>query len=177
MRYALLLTLGLFVISALEAQEEVNPVVKDFGGIYAIPEATVTPDPSLNYQIVVDVFSGAPEPDSLGAGLNNVARMLNLHAVGGVPPEQMEVVLAIHGRATFGILDNDTYRELYGMDNPNAPRVGALKNAGVKLTVCGQSLLARGFTTEQVLPEIEVATSMLTTVAMYQLRGFAVFRF
>lgn len=177
MRYGLLFLLALLVTGVASAQEMVNPVVKGFGGIYPIPAATVTPDPALDYKIVVDVFSGASAPDTLGAGLNNVARMLNLHAVGGVPPDRMEVVLAIHGKATFGILDNETYRQLFGVENPNASLVTALKNAGVKLTVCGQSLLGRGFSTDQVLPEIELATSMLTTVSMYQLRGFSVFRF
>ncbi|MTB49784.1 DsrE family protein [Lewinella sp. W8] len=177
MRTYFLLAISLLAFTSLLGQERVNPVIKDFGGIYPIPEATVKPDPGLRYKIVVDVFSGAPTPDTLGAGLNNVARMLNLHAVGGVPPEQMEVVLAIHGKATFGVLDNATHQKLFGVDNPNAPLVTALKAAGVKLTVCGQSLLARGFTPEQTLPEIEIATSMLTTVSTHQLRGFSVFRF
>ncbi len=135
------------------------------------------PDPSLRYKIVVDVYSGAPEPTELAAGLNNVARMLNLHAVGGVPADSMDVVIAIHGGATFATLDNDAFKEKYGVDNPNIPLVKELKAAGVKLVVCGQSLTGREIPLSVIQPEIEVATSMLTTVSMYQLRGYAVFRF
>ncbi|MEL7161541.1 MAG: DsrE family protein [Bacteroidota bacterium] len=172
-----LLPCCLFFSLGLVAQQKVNPVIPSFGGIYPLEEATVKPDPGLRYRIVVDVVSGAPEPTELSAGLNNVARMLNLHAVGGVPADSMEVVLAIHGGATFATLNNDLFREKFGVDNPNIPLIRELKAAGVKLVVCGQSLVGREIPTDAPVAEVEVATSMLTTVSMYQLRGFAVFRF
>ena len=166
----------LLLAPALPAQEKVTPVVP-FGGIYAIPEATVTPDPSLEYKLAIDVVSGSEVPDSLAAGLYNVARMLNLLSVGGVPDENVEVVLAIHGGATFAVVNDAAYREQYGTDNPNLPLIRALKEAGVKVTVCGQSLIGRGIPTDAVAEEVEVATSMLTTVAMYQMRGYGLLRF
>ncbi len=75
----LLLTLLLLYLLCTcgRAQDQVTPVVP-YGGIYAIPEATVTPDPTLDYRLVIDVMSGHDKPDSLGLGLYNVARMLNL---------------------------------------------------------------------------------------------------
>ena len=51
-----------------------TPVVP-YGGIYAVPEATVTPDPGLEYKLVIDVMSGSEDMDSLAAGLYNVARI------------------------------------------------------------------------------------------------------
>jgi intracellular sulfur oxidation DsrE/DsrF family protein len=159
-----------------QARTKVEPVVP-YGGIYAIPEATVLPDPTLDYRLVIDVYSGHEDPDSVVQGLHNVARMLNLFSVGGVPEEQVDVVLAVHGGATFGIIDNEQYRERFGTDNPNAGLVTALKRAGVKITVCGQSLIGRDIPTDAILPEVELATSMLTTVAMYQMRGYGVMRF
>ncbi|WP_116125543.1 DsrE family protein [Lewinella sp. IMCC34183] len=161
---------------ALAAQVRETPVVP-YGGIYRIPEATVTPDPDLEYRLVVDVMTGSSAPDSLGMGLYNVARMLNLFSVGGIPAKRLDVVLAIHGEATVGIMDNAHYRERFGVDNPNLPLIRSLKSAGVKLTVCGQSLLGRGVPIESITPEVEIATSMLTTVAMYEMRGYGLLRF
>ncbi len=166
------------------AQQKVTPAIP-FGGIFDIPEATVRPDPDLEYHLtvdleyhlIVDVVSGAEVPDSLGAGLYNVARMLNLFAVAGVPAEHVDVVLAIHGGAAVGVMDDAHYRDRFGTANPNLPLIRALKEAGVKVTVCGQSLLGRDIPVESVVPDVEVATSMLTTVAMYQMRGYALFRF
>ena len=166
-----------FLSPILSAQERIAPVIKDFGAIYNIPTATVKPDPTQVYKIVVDVFTGAEDPNDLSFGLNNVARMINLHAVGGIPTGKIVVVLAMHGGATFATLKNEAYQKKFGIDNPNAPLVKALKDAGVKLVVCGQSLLAREIPLEAVLPEIEIGTSMLTTVSTYQLKGYAVFRF
>ena len=156
--------------------QTLTPVVP-FGGIYELAEATVTPDPTLDYQLVIDVVSGAEEPDSLAQGLHNVARMLNLFAVGGVPEEHVTVVLAIHGGATFSVLKDEEYRRQYGTDNPNLPLLRALKETGVRLTVCGQSLIGRRIPPDMVAPEVEIATSMLTTVAMYQMRGYGMLRF
>jgi intracellular sulfur oxidation DsrE/DsrF family protein len=135
------------------------------------------PDPSLEYRLVIDVYTGHEHPDSLVRGLHNVARMLNLFSVGGVPDERIEVVLAVHGSATFGIISDEAYRQRFGRDNPNAGLVSSLQGAGVRVTVCGQSLIGRDFPTDAILPEVELATSMLTTVAMYQMRGYGVMRF
>lgn len=173
----LLLAAFCCLLSPLSAQERVFPVVPSFGGIFPIDSATVRPDPRLVYKIMVDAYSGAPEPTELAPSLNNVARMLNLHAVGGVPPGKMNVVVAIHGGATFATLGNELFREKYGVDNPNIPLIRELKAAGVKLVVCGQSLLGRDIPTTAILPEIELATSMLTTVSMYQMKGYGVFKF
>ncbi|NJB86870.1 intracellular sulfur oxidation DsrE/DsrF family protein [Lewinella marina] len=172
-----LLLFLLFLAPALAAaQEKVTPIVP-FGGIYEVPEATVVPDPELEYHLIVDVVSGAETPDTLVQGLYNVARMLNLFSVGGVPAEQVHVVLAIHGSAAFGVMENDLYRERFGVDNPNLPLIEALHGAGVKLTVCGQSLRGREIPLTSVAPQVEIATSMLTTVAMYQMKGYAMLRF
>jgi intracellular sulfur oxidation DsrE/DsrF family protein len=165
------------VCTCVSAQEKVNPVVPSFGGIYAIPEATVRPDSLIVYKIVVDLKTGGEKRSNYSAGLHNVARMLNLHEAGGGYNDQMEVVLAIHGDATFAVLDNAAYKRKFGIDNPNIDLIRELKVAGVQLTVCGQSLKGRKIESNTVLPEIEIATSMLTTVATCQMKGFAVFQF
>ncbi len=176
MKYVVL-TIMMIGAGALYSQERVNPVVKGFGGIYEVPDASVRPDPNLEYKIVIDVYGGADDKKKIDRSLNNVARMLNLHAVGGVPPENMKVVLAVHGGSTFSILDDDTYKSKFGVDNPNSALIAELKQAGVKLAVCGQSLKGRSIDSEQVNTNVELATSMLTTVTMYQLRGYALLKF
>lgn len=159
------------------AQLPQNPVISDFGEIYNIPEATVLPEPDRDYKIVVDVYSGSPVSSVVAPSLNNVARMINLHAIGGVPPEKIDVVLAIHGQATFALLNHERFNDRFESDNPNAKLIEALDEAGVKITLCGQSMIGRGIKKEDLLPEVQVATSMLTTVSTYQLKGYAVFKF
>lgn len=172
-----ILLLVSFVCTCGRAQERINPVIRSFGGIYAIPEATVRPDSTIQYKIVIDLKSGGEKPSDYSFGLHNVARMLNLHEAGGGFNDQMTVVLAIHGDATYAVLDNPAYKRKFGINNPNIDLIRELKVAGVQLTVCGQSLKARKIEFVTVLPEIEIATSMLTTVATCQMKGFAVFQF
>ncbi len=176
MRY-LLSTLLVCSIIASQAQDRVNPVIKSYGGIFNIPGATVKPDPNQEYKIVVDVYGGADDKKDLDWSLHNVARMLNLHAVGGVPAENMKVVLALHAQSTFSTLSDKAYKKQFGTANPNTNLIKELKEAGVKITVCGQSLRARGFEKDELRGEIEVATSMLTTVTHYQNLGYILLKF
>lgn len=176
MRY-ILFTLFIISHSASFAQEKVNPIIKSFGGIYDIPDATVKPDPNQEYKIVIDVYGGTEDKTKIDRSLNNVARMLNLHAVGGVAAEKMNVVLALHGNSTYSIVNDELYKKKFGTANPNAALITELKEAGVKVAVCGQSLRGRGIKNEKVLPEVEVATSMLTTVTSYQMKGYQLLKF
>ena len=163
-------------MSISKAQEMVNPVIKSYGGIYDIPKATVRPGPDQKYQVVIDLYSGSESPDKLNPALNNVARMINLHAVGGAT-QKMDVVLAIHGKANDIVMRDASYLTRYKVNNPNIELIKHLKSAGVKLTVCGQSLLHSQVDPDQVLDEVDIATSMLTTVTTYQLKGYAFLAF
>ncbi len=165
-------TLLMMIVFPAISQNMKHPTIKNYGGIYAVPEATVLPDPDLQYKIVIDLYSGAEKPGELNPALNNVARMINLHAIGGAA-KGMEVVLAIHGQANDIVMDNGSYVDRYGVDNPNIELIKDLKRAGVKLSVCGQSLLASKVAPSEVLREVEIATSMTT----YQLKGFAFLAF
>ncbi len=173
----LLSALLTITLTACIAQKRVNPVIKNFGGIYDIPEATVKPDPNQEYKIVIDVYGGSEDKSKIDRSLNNVARMLNLHAVGGVSPEKMSVVLALHAQSTYSIMDNDSYRKKFGSENPNIKLVEELNEAGVKITVCGQSLKSRNVKGNRLLSEVEIATSMLTTVTSYQMKGYQLLKF
>src|SRR5689334_2995722 len=103
----------LLASAACFSQSRVNPVIKSAGGIFEIPYADEKPDPTLTYNIVIEVERPSEKPDTINWALNNVARLINLHAVGGVPPKNMHVVLAIHGGATYTVMNNDAYRMKY----------------------------------------------------------------
>ncbi|HNP19248.1 MAG TPA: DsrE family protein [Fulvivirga sp.] len=167
----------LFLSTVAQAQDRFNPVINPFGGIFEIPDATVKADPALEYKIVIDVVTGNDDPKEFNWSLNNVARMLNLHAVSGADMSKMKVVLAIHGGATIAIANDKVYKKKYGIDNPNNELIKALSDAGVLLTVCGQSLISREIDMADVNEHVQIATSMLTTVTTYQLKGYALLRF
>ena len=95
---ALLLVLSNFALLAQTDKDRVNPVIKDYGGIFEIPYAEEKPDPDQEYKIVIEVKEVKNKPEEVNWALNNVARMLNLHSVGGVAKEKMNVVNSLYER-------------------------------------------------------------------------------
>ncbi len=166
--------LALFLMAYnANAQKQLFPIIKNYGGIYAINEATVKPDSSIIYNIAVEIKTPAENNQELNEWLNNVARMINLHAVGGVPANHLNVVVIFHGKASDVVMNDEAYYKKYMVDNPNRKIIEELKAAHVKLIVCGQSLIGRKIPVDSVLKEVEVATSFLTSITTYQLKGYA----
>ena len=177
MKYALTNTiLALFISLSLQAQTPSNLIIKDYVTIYDI-EKVIDPDPSLDYKIVIDLKAPSPDPAKINPGLNNIARMLNIYAAGGIDPKQLKVVAAIHSNATYTVLDNKGYKAKYGVENPNLELINQLKSAGVGLYICGQSLVARNGGFDNINADITIALSMLTVVTEHQMQGYGLLVF
>lgn len=161
----------------VSAQEQINPIITGYGGIFDAPHATEKPDPTIEYKVVIDVATGDNDKSKPFYSLVNVARLLNLHAMGGVPKENLKVVLAIHGGAVWSALDNETYKARFDTDNPHLELFEKLQAAGVKLFVCSQSLLGRELDHQKLAPGVQVATSMLSVMTTYQLKGYVALKF
>jgi|AntRauTorckE6833_2_1112554.scaffolds.fasta_scaffold01687_10 intracellular sulfur oxidation DsrE/DsrF family protein len=164
----LILILFTFNIYAQEAQ---FPIIENFGGIYEIPDS-VNPDSEMEYNIVIDLKTLQRDKASLNPGLNNVARMMNLHGLGGVKAENLNVAVVIHGGATDLVINNEAYQKRYELNNPNLKLIDTLKEAGVEIYVCGQSLIARQYGFDELNPQISKGLSMLTVFTTYMNKGF-----
>ena len=171
MKYTLTILILFIVTTSLFAQKAANPIIKGFGTIYEV-EGAVNPDAEIKYKIVVDLKTLQRDKESINPGLNNVARMMNLHGLGGVKAKNLKVAVAIHGGATDVILNNEAYQKKYELDNPNLKLIDELEQAGVELYVCGQSLLARKYEQVEVNKKIKIGLSMLTVVTTYLHKGY-----
>jgi intracellular sulfur oxidation DsrE/DsrF family protein len=153
------------------------PIVEGFGGIYPIENAVDLPNPKQKYKILVELVTTSEDPAVAGRMLINVARMMNLHGIAGVPRKHLEVILVVHGPATHSLLQTDAYQLRYGVENPNLAVYAALREAGVRVQVCGQSLYAREVSREELWPDTEVALSALTTLTTYVPKGYVFLKF
>lgn len=176
MKNTLLLALFLLSISVF-SQKRINPVIKKYGAIFDIPFAEEKPDPNQEYKIIVEIEKESERPDSVSWALNNVARLVNLHVMAGVKPEQLHVVIAIHSGAIYTIMNNEAYRAKYKVDNPNLGLFEELDKAGVRIVGCGQSIMFRKIDRFKMAPQVKIASSMITTLTSYQMKGYAVLRF
>lgn len=171
--------LGLFLSLTLQVQGQTPhfPIVKDFGGIYEIADATERPDPSLEYKILVDLSTAAEDNKAISRWVDNVARMINLHGLAGVPKDKIKVKVIVHGGAIFTLLNDENYKKRFEVENPNLKVFEALKAAGVDVMVCGQSLIARNLKTADLWPGVRVAHSALTTITTYVPQGYILLKF
>jgi len=177
MKKTVFVLFGVLLFNLSYAQDpRVNPIIKDFGPVYEIPDAVEKPDPKMTYKLLVDLVMASSKPDTINLGIEAACTLLNLHGVGGVPKEKIKMVMAVHNAAGYTVLNNEAYRARYKVDNPNLPMINALLEAGVKIVVCGQTLKKRGIDPATLAPGIGVATSALTTITTYQLKVYSVIK-
>lgn len=159
------------------AQTPQFPIVKGFGGIYEIPDATERPDGSLEYKILVDLTSASEDPQQISRFVDNVARLMNLHGLAGVTKDRIKVKVVLHGGGIFSVLNDENYKKRYEVNNPNLAVFAALEEAGAEILVCGQSLVARKLKTTDLWPGVTIAHSALTTITTYAMQGYTVLKF
>jgi intracellular sulfur oxidation DsrE/DsrF family protein len=176
MKHFSLFTLFAFSLFAARAQK-VNPIIKDFGSVWEVPFAKETPNSKMKYNIVVDITDAAAKPDTLNVYLEAVATLMNLHGAGGVPAKNIHMVVVLHKMATYSIFTNEMYQQKFKTDNPNLPLIAELKAAGVEFFTCGQTLFRGKIEEKAIIPEVTIATSALTTLTTYQLKGYASINF
>ena len=97
------------------AQQKVYPFIKGFGGVSEIPMATEKPDSKKTYKIIVEVNTENPQPAKVHELMEKIASIANLHVLGGVQPEKLQIVAVIHGPAAVYIMNDSVYQQKYGL--------------------------------------------------------------
>ncbi|GMQ31620.1 DsrE family protein [Algoriphagus confluentis] len=164
-------------ICPLFSQTPQFPIVQGYGGIYEIPDATERPDPSLEYNVLIDLSTPGDNPKEISRWVDNIARMMNLHGLAGVPKERLKVKVIVHGGAIFTLLNDENYAQRNEVNNPNLPVYEALQQAGADIMVCGQSLIVRNLKTSDLWPEVRVSHSAMTAITTYVPQGYILLKF
>jgi intracellular sulfur oxidation DsrE/DsrF family protein len=124
------------------------------------------------YRVVYEITAYDGSPDSVNRELDVVARFLNMHGKNGVPPENLQLAVVIHGPALVNVLNDDSYRERLQMSNPNLDLVQKLLTAGVRFYACGQAMGFRGFDKSELVTGVKMALSAMTMVHQLQADGY-----
>lgn len=162
---------GVFAGSAASKNENAAPPrIEGHGEVTRFPDAAQQPRDGS--KIVVDLTKGGPD-DQINAGLEKVARFVNIHSQAGKTPAHAQICVVLHGDATVLALNDETYGTLANRKNPNRPLMQKLCKAGVKFFVCGQALTHKGYHPEQTNEEATVAVSGLTALVNLQHDGYA----
>ena len=168
-----ILALSIGMASPTFAQSEKPLAVPGAGVARDVPNAKELPDPNRTYKVLFDVSKAAPKPEQVVPILEGLARYLNTLDKWGVPPEHRKLAVIFHQTGIQAIMNNDTYKERTGKDNPNAALLEKLQKAGVELHACGQGMLANKLQPSMLLPGVQVDLWALVTTVNLELEGYA----
>ena len=166
---------SLFCLFSLNmmAQQMINPVIKNGGGMFEVSEAISIADTKMPYKIVSEITVAPEKPDDINPALDKLARLVNLHHYAGVAANNLELVVLIHFNGTNMILSDEAYQKKFGMPNPNTRLINEMADNGVKFYVCGQSLHKRKLVNEPRNPNIKPILSAMLGLSTFQMKGFA----
>lgn len=139
-----------------------------------MPEKVEVADKKIKYKIVMDIHEGSPKADSLNAGLEKMARLINLYTDAGIPKENIDISAIFHFTATPVILTDDAHQTKFGVANPNTKVINEMAAWGAKFYVCGQSLRARKFVETPKNSNIKVVSSAMVYTTTMELKGYSV---
>ena len=147
------------------------PRIEGRGRVVQLPMAA--DQPRNGAKICVDVTRGG-DPGEINAAIEKVTRYVNIYAGAGREPADVEITVVLHGDATLCALSPEAYAAQFQTDgNPNIELFRELGAVGVEFRVCGQSLASKGFASESVCGEVDVAVSALTVLVNRQTDGYA----
>ena len=148
-----------------------QPAISGYGKVAQLPSAAQQPRDGS--KIMVDVTKGG-DSGKLNPALENVARFVNIYRGAGKDPADAEITIVLHGDATLAVLNTDAYTKRFKTkSNPNFDCLRKLHEADVQILVCGQSLLGKNASPEDVVVFADVAVSALTSLVNLQADGFA----
>jgi intracellular sulfur oxidation DsrE/DsrF family protein len=174
-RYLLLLLPALFAVSPASAADGFwqNPAITTAGHMHSLPQAAYQPDRQAIYKVVFGLTKASDDPAKVNPSLDRVARTVNLYSSAGVALNHLKFVAVAYGPATALALNDEQYRKLYHVANPNLPVIAELRKAGIDVAVCGQAVAEHQYKYDWVDSHVTLALSALTTISVLQQQGYA----
>jgi intracellular sulfur oxidation DsrE/DsrF family protein len=176
LKMVLRLVLALITVSisglALAQSPSTGPYVNAGGPAFEVPDRDVPLREGQKYRVVYELTQYPGEKTDVNRSLEVVGRFMNMHGKNGVPLEDLDVAVVIHGQTLLAMLNDETYEEMFGVKNPSLPLIDDLAKAGVQLYVCGQSLGFRGLDKSVLADNVKVGLSAMTMLVTLQSDGY-----
>ncbi len=162
------------------ADKMIYPLIKGSPLTGVLPVAGIQnqPDISKEVKLVFDFTQATTEgkqATKVNEGIEEVARILNLHAAAGIPKEKIKAVVVFHAASIVSVMNDTYYQQNFKTGNPNQPMLQQLLALGAQLVICGQSLQLRNMPATALLPGLQVALAAKTTLTKYEGEGYSRF--
>lgn len=158
----------------------VYPVIKnsEWSGAFPVPQVTEKADPAMKYRLLFNLTLWSKDSSSkrkINDGLAEIGRIINLHVAAGVPKENLELVVVVHGPAMNAFLKNEIYLNKFKTNNPNLDILKQFTELNTRLIACGQAELFFKIPASDMLPEVKTAYSAKVAISTYELKGYVLF--
>ncbi len=156
------------------------PLIKSnpMSGVFPVTGITERPDTTLKYKLLFVFTLGSKDTSKVkkvNYALGEIGRIVNLHIASGIPKQNLEVAVAVHGLSIFSIQNDAAYKAMFKINNPNLVLLKELQDAGVKFIACGQAMGYLGVEKEALAPGVKIALTAQTIISSYQLKGYVLF--
>lgn len=154
-----------------------GPTIPDFGPVMLPPAGAYNLDPNTHYKVSIDIGETAEFPGDLNRKLVSVARFLNMNAQYGVPPENIEFSVVVHGMAANDFLTDAAHARRLNDPNPNTALLDQLNAAGVKVYLCSQTAAFRQMAADEFRSDVIMALSAMSAHVRLQQEGYSLIPF
>ncbi len=158
-------------VPAMSVEPTTGPVVPSYGPVLLPPKGSYNLDKAQHYKVSIDIGETAEFPGDLNRKLVSVARFLNMHAQSGVPRENIDFAVVVHGQAANDLLTNAAHQSRLNAPNPNTELLDELQAAGVSIYLCSQTVAFRGMGFNDFHPGVTMALSAMTSHVRLQEEG------
>ena len=168
----LCLIMAFVSIQSFAAGPETGPVINNYGPVFAVPEGSYSLVPGKQYKVLMDIGKGPDDPSEINRSIESAARFLNMSSRNGIKAENLKLALVLHGSAAQAALNAEAHSERFLEPGGSQQLIEELGKAGFDIYICGQTAAYRGFTAEELLPEVTMAVSAMTVHVRLQQEGY-----
>ena len=147
-------------------------VISDFGDVADVESDVAIPE-GTKFKVRFDIGRKA-RAGAINSTFDSAARFINVNVAAGMPKEDIEIAIVVHGSAAQDVTTKDFYASKNeGRKNGSEKALATLRKHNVQFYLCGQSAAYQGIAKGDLLEGVKVAPSAMTIHALLDLKGFS----
>ncbi|HHJ18220.1 MAG TPA: hypothetical protein ENJ84_00075 [Gammaproteobacteria bacterium] len=127
------------------------------------------------YKVVYDLRSDK-QAAGINRGLYYIRGLIEAFRKQGVKPDQLDIHVVMHGKSGKALLIDETFQSVVDDPfsiNPSARIVSDLIELGVRVEMCHSAMKSKGWTAEDILPNVVIVHDGYTRLIKLQNDGYA----
>ncbi len=145
-----------------------------FSSVLPVEGIDERPDTTKDYKLLFEFTIGNPDTThkNVNPGLQEIARIVNLHVASGIPISRIHIVVATHGPSLYSLENKGAYKKKYNADNPNIKLIDELMHYNAKFIACGQAMHLFLVNKAELVAGVKVSLTAQTVLSNYIEQGY-----